>query len=80
MTDLYYFTRLLGVPDKYRKVLCDAPKVVANPDYKIPPVDRIPPVREFNINGHTIKAKSRKDAVKIAVYKGIIPDKKKKKK
>lgn len=70
------YINMLSVGDVYYGV----PKVVPNPNCKIPPVDRIPPVREFNINGHTIKAKSRKDAVKIAVYKGIIPDKKKKKK
>lgn len=80
MTDLYYFTRLFSVSDKYRKVLCDAPKVVANPDYKIPPVDRVPALREFNVNGHTIMARNRKDAIKTAVRKGIVSDKKKKRK
>lgn len=57
-----------------------APKAVPNPNYRVPPTERVPPLREFNINGHTIKAKSRKEALKIAVYKGIISDKKKKKK
>lgn len=57
-----------------------APKAVPNPDYRVPPTERVPPLREFNIKGHTIKAKSRKEALKIAIYKGIIPDKKKKKK
>lgn len=56
------------------------PKVVPNPNYRIPPTERVSPLREFNINGHTINAKSRKEALKIAVYKGIISDKKKKKK
>lgn len=56
------------------------PKVVPNPNYRVPPTERVSPLREFNINGHTINAKSRKEALKIAVYKGIISDKKKKKK
>lgn len=80
MTDLYYFTRLFRVPDNYRNVFCDAPKVVPNPNYRVPPTERVSPLREFNINGYTINAKSRKEALKIAVYKGIISDKKKKKK
>ena len=56
------------------------PKVVPNPNYRVLPTERVAPLREFNINGHTIKAKSRKEALKIAVYKGIVSDKKKKKK
>ena len=56
------------------------PRVVMNPNYRVLPTERVAPLREFNINGHTIKAKSRKEALKIAVYKGIISDKKKKKK
>ena len=56
------------------------PKVVPNPNYRVPPTERVSPLREFNINGRTINAKSRKEALKIAVYKGIISDKKKKKK
>lgn len=56
------------------------PRAVPNPNYRVPPTERVSPLREFNINGHTIKAKSRKDALKIAVYKGLISDKKKKKK
>lgn len=56
------------------------PKVVPNPNYRVPPTERVSPLREFNIKGHTINAKSRKEALKIAVYKGIISDKKKKKK
>lgn len=55
-----------------------APKLVPNPNYRIPPTERVPPLREFNINGSTIKAKNRKEAIKIASHKGIIPDKKKK--
>lgn len=61
-------------------MLYGVPKVVMNPNYRVPPTERVAPLREFNINGHTIKAKSRKEALKIAVYKGIISDKKKKKK
>lgn len=57
-----------------------APRAVPNPNYRVPPTERVSPLREFNINGHTINAKSRKEALKIAVYKGIISDKKKKKK
>lgn len=56
------------------------PRAVPNPNYRVPPTERVPPLREFNINWHTIKAKSRKEALKIAVGKGIISDKKKKKK
>lgn len=56
------------------------PRAVPNPNYRVPFTERVAPLREFNINGHTIKAKSRKEALKIAVYKGIISDKKKKKK
>lgn len=56
-----------------------APRAVPNPNYRVPPTERVPPLRELNINGHTIKAKNRKEAIKIAAHKGIIPDKKKKK-
>lgn len=56
------------------------PKVVPNPNCKIPPVDRVPALREFNVNGHTIMARNRKDAIKTAVRKGIVADKKKKRK
>lgn len=70
------YINMASVGDKYYGI----PKVVPNPNYRIPPTERISPLREFNIKGHTINAKSRKEALKIAVYKGIISDKKKKKK
>lgn len=59
-------------------MLYGVPKVVPNPNYRVPPTERVPPLRELNINGHTIKAKNRKEAIKIAIHKGIISDKKKK--
>ena len=70
------YINMASVGDKYYGI----PKVVPNPNYRGPPTERVSPLREFNINGHTINAKSRKEALKIAVYKGIISDKKKKKK
>lgn len=70
------YINMASVGDKYYGI----PKVVPNPNYRVQPTERVSPLREFNINGHTINAKSRKEALKIAVYKGIISDKKKKKK
>lgn len=70
------YINMLSVGDVYYGV----PKVVPNPNYRVPPTKRVPPLREFNINGHTIQAKSRKETLKIAIHKGIISDKKKKKK
>lgn len=70
------YINMASVGDKYYGI----PKVVPNPNYRVPPTERVSPLREFNINGRTINAKSRKEALKIAVYKGIISDKKKKKK
>lgn len=70
------YINMASVGDKYYGI----PKVVPNPNYRVPPTERVSPVREFDIKGHTINAKSRKEALKIAVYKGIISDKKKKKK
>ena len=70
------YINMASVGDKYYGI----PKDVPNPNYRVPPTERVSPLREFNINGHTINAKSRKEALKIAVYKGIISDKKKKKK
>ena len=55
-----------------------APKLTVNTKYKCPITEKIHPVREFNINGNKVFAKSRKEAIKIAVYKGFITDKKKK--
>ena len=70
------YINMASVGDKYYGI----PKVVPNPNYRVLPTERVSPLREFNIKGHTINAKSRKEALKIAVYKGIISDKKKKKK
>lgn len=70
------YINMASIGDVYYGV----PKVVPNPNYRVPPTERVSPLREFNINGYTINAKSRKEALKIAVYKGIISDKKKKKK
>ena len=70
------YINMASVGDKYFGI----PKVVPNPNYRVPPTERVSPLREFNINGRTINAKSRKEALKIAVYKGILSDKKKKKK
>lgn len=70
------YINMLSVGDMYYGV----PKVVPNPNCKIPPVDRVPALRGFNVNGHTIMARNRKDAIKTAVRKGIVSDKKKKKK
>ena len=70
------YINMVSVGDAYYGI----PKVVPNPNYRVPPTERVSPLREFNINGRTINAKSRKEALKIAVYKGIISDKKKKKK
>lgn len=56
------------------------PKYQPNPDYRVQPTERVPILREFNINGHTIMAKNHKEALKTAIYKGLIPNKKKKKK
>ena len=70
------YINMASVGDKYYGI----PKVVPNPNYRVPPTERVSPLREFNIKGYTINAKSRKEALKIAVYKGIISDKKKKNK
>ena len=70
------YINMASVGDKYYGIS----KVVPNPNYRVPPTERVSPLREFNIKGYTINAKSRKEALKIAVYKGIISDKKKKKK
>lgn len=70
------YINMASVGDKYYGI----PKVVPNPNYRVPPTERVSPLREFNIKGYTINAKSRKEALKIAVYKGIISGKKKKKK
>ena len=70
------YINMASVGDKYYGI----PTVVPNPTYRFPSTERVSPLREFNIKGHTINAKSRKEALKIAVYKGIISDKKKKKK
>ena len=74
--DYIDYINMASVVDKYYGI----PKVIPNPNYRVPPTERVSPLREFNIKGYTINAKSRKEALKIAVYKGIISDKKKKKK
>ena len=53
------------------------PELAVNAEYKCPITEKIPPLREFNINGNKIFAKNRKQAIKIAVHKGFIADKKK---
>lgn len=52
-----------------------APELVVNTEYKCP-ITKIPPLREFVINGNKVLAKNRKQAIKIAVCKGFIADKK----
>ena len=54
-----------------------APQVVVNSEYKYPIKEKVPPLREFNINGNKVFAKNYKEAIKVAIYKGFIRDKKK---
>ena len=56
------------------------PRYQPNPEYRVQPTERVAPLREFNINGHIIMAKNHKEALKTAIYKGLVPNKKKRKK
>lgn len=78
-----YTSYLYSGYDRIRKQMEDPfaqREYMANPKYKAIPIDREPRLREFIVQGYSVMARNHKDAIKTLVKKGLIKDKKDKKK